>query len=196
MAKYARKRQRKGMDGMRALDLAPSTPNLGTTSPSHLPPLEFEPQPFILAPGNSNNDVVPRSPTSPTHSLSNDLPVAVTSPPVGHALRRPSQATNSSTKAAIAGTSSGRIAPPPRFVLHTDAGSVDNVNGNTVELPPTYNAAAGQDPSTIPPPPASPVDNAGHDNSSGEIPSQGSTLPQNQPHPENHASTTHLNNGS
>jgi hypothetical protein len=191
IAKYVRQRQRKGMDGMRALDLASSTPDLGATSPSHLPPLEFEPQSFILAPGRSNNDLVPISPTPHSHSSSNDPPVLVTSPTVGHALPNPSHVTNYSTKAAMAGASSRGLAPPPRFVLHTDAGSVDNVNGSAVELPPTYNAAAGQGPSTTPPPTSS-VGDAGHGNSSGEISSEQSTPPQNQPPPENRTSTTHL----
>lgn len=201
MQQYARKRQKKGMEGMRTLDLASSVPNLAIASPSpnRLPPLEFEPQPFILPGGSGNGDAIPLSATSHTHVSSNEPPQGDSAATMGHGhgARSPSQATNSS-KAALAGTSGQGLAPQPRFVLHTDAGSIDNVNASTLELPPTYNAAAaGQDSSTAPSPPP-PASSAGHvapdqNRSLGDSPSEGSTPPsQNQPTREAASSTTHL----
>jgi hypothetical protein len=156
MVKYSRKRKRHGLDGMRALDLAPSTPNLSNENRPRLPPMDFAPEPFLLAPpannsssggGGHSNPSEPGIPLSPTsyssrsHGVgSNDRgPPPVTRTP--HA-RSPSQNTTTSSKAAMAGTSSQGLAPPQRFVLHTDAGSIDNVDTNALELPPTYNAAS------------------------------------------------------
>lgn len=144
MDKYAKKRRRKTMDGMPAIDLAESNPNLPFQTPNRLPPLEFEPQSFTLPGTSSNGDSVPLSPTMQPHSSSNDRGAHAT---LGHNVHSPSSATNmahSSTKAAMAGVSNPiheGSAPPRRFVLHTDAGSISNLS--TVELPPTYNAAAG-----------------------------------------------------
>ena len=129
---------------MRALDLAPSTPSLHA-EPTHLPPMEFDPQPFLLPPPSSNSggDNAPMSPTMHSGRSQADARFRP-----GHVPQNPSQGTTDGTvssaaarKAAMAGSSSHGLAPPPRFVLHTDAGSVDNMNANTVELPPTYNAA-------------------------------------------------------
>jgi hypothetical protein len=137
MKQYSRKRAKNGLDGMRTLDLAPSTPSLHA-EPNHLPPLEFDPQPFLLPPPSSNRggDNALMSPTMHSGRSQGDAP------------HNPSHGTTTGTvssiaarKAAMAGSSSHGLAPPPRFVLHTDAGSVDNMNANTVELPPTYNAA-------------------------------------------------------
>jgi len=145
MKRYSRKRAKNGLDGLRALDLAPSTPSLHA-EPNHLPPMEFDPQPFLLPPpgSNSGGDNVPMSPTVNSGRSHADAPFRP-----GHASQKPSQGTTDGTvssaaarKAAMAGSSSHGLAPPPRFVLHTDAGSADNMNPNTVELPPTYNAAS------------------------------------------------------
>jgi hypothetical protein len=130
---------------MRALDLAPSTPSLHA-EPNHLPPMGFEPQPFLLPmppPSiNSGCDNVPISPT--THSGRSQADPSFRP---GRVTQNPSHGTDgthssaAARKAAMAGPSSQGLAPPPRFVLHTDAGSVDNMDASTVELPPTYNAA-------------------------------------------------------
>ena len=146
MKRYSRKRAKDGLDGMRALDLAPSTPSLHA-EPSHLPPLDFEAHPFVLPPPSSHSggENVAMSPT--THSGRSQGGDRNQPHHMGHNARNPSQGTTdggssaAARKAAAAGPSAQGLAPPPRFVLHTDAGSVDNVNASTVELPPTYNAA-------------------------------------------------------
>ncbi|CAG7846699.1 SubName: Full=Uncharacterized protein {ECO:0000313/EMBL:CCA71506.1} [Serendipita indica DSM 11827] len=152
LKKYNKRRARDGPDGMRAVDLAPSTPNLHTEN-HQLPPMAFEPEPFILPPpgsssgGRNDAPLSPTSHTSTSHQPSSGNRTSAQPPPgaFGH-IRSPSQGTAltaASAKAAMAGTST-QGAAPRRFVLHTDAGSVDNLNSSTVELPPTYNAAAGQ----------------------------------------------------
>ncbi|PVG02305.1 hypothetical protein CPB86DRAFT_780727 [Serendipita vermifera] len=164
MIKYSRKRERHGLDGMRALDLAPSTPNLSNENRPRLPPMDFAPEPFLLAPpannsssgggsrSNTNEPAIPMSPRSYS-SRSQGLGSNDRGPPpvarIGQNTRSPSQNTAASTKAAMAGTSQG-LAPPQRFVLHTDAGSIDNINTNALELPPTYNTV-NSNPQTIAP---------------------------------------------
>jgi hypothetical protein len=166
---------------MRALDLAPSTPSLHA-EPNHLPPLEFDPQPFLLPSPSSNSggDTAPMSPTMHSGRSHADAPFRP-----GYAPHNPSHGTTDGTvssiaarKAAMAGSSSHGLAPPPRFVLHTDAGSVDNMNANTVELPPTYNAANQNGSGSMSP-------------SSGNNPSAGAGATQNPPERANNPSDLH-----
>ncbi|KAG8806848.1 hypothetical protein FRC18_005867 [Serendipita sp. 400] len=130
LKRYKKRRARNGPDGMRPIDLAPSTPDLRGQG-ARLPPLEFEPQPFILPPARSTNghagaDGVPLSPTHVSNT--------------NHGDNNPGQTGMSKS---MAGPSSQPLAPP-RFVLHTDAGSI---HGGALEQPPTYNAASQNSPS-------------------------------------------------
>jgi hypothetical protein len=50
-----------------------------------------------------------------------------------------SRGTSISSKAAMAGVSASAYGITPRFVLHTDGGTMDEVVQEVVELPPTYN---------------------------------------------------------
>jgi hypothetical protein len=213
MKRYSRQRAKKGQHGMRTVDLAAtsSTPSLQTSNHNRLPPLQFEPEPFLVGAARNrnsnlpnNNGDVPLSPTRPgRRSQSTDMshpPVSPHGQGYGHGFggqhtRSPSHGTavsSGSTKPPL--PPSTGLAPPPqrRFVLHTDAGSLDNINSGTLELPPTYNAAASgnlleadNSASSNPTPSggdASQTD--GHSQPEGVQSSEDNSQPRSQGHPE------------
>jgi len=180
MKRYSQKRAKSGLDGMRALDLASSTPRLHE-EPNRLPPLEFEPQPLLLPPAHSGGGAhnAAMLPTErPGQSQADAFQLGRTAQVPSRGIADGPGSSAAARKAAMASTSSQGLAPPPRFVLHTDAGSIENINANTTELPPTYNA----------------TDQAGGDSvlaSSGDIPSPSVGAPQSPTDAGNPPSAVH-----
>ena len=153
-------------DGRRgnSVDLAAAQSN-GPHPPPMYPPQEYHAPPSVFPPqsgyGSQRQDeysIVPYSPFSGTSGGGhfNAAPSSYSgdesgiyrqnpsshyqgTPPPGSTQYSRSRETSISSKAAMAGLPANGYAPTPRFVLHTDAGTMDEAGEEVVELPPTYN---------------------------------------------------------
>jgi len=155
---------KRGSRRVDSVDLAAAQPN-DPHSPPMYPPQEYHASPFVSPPqsgyGPQRQDEYSIAPYSPFSGVSgggyfNAAPSSYSgdetatyrqspsshyqgSAPPGSTQYSMSRATSISSKAAMAGVSASGYGPTPRFVLHMDAGAMDEVGEEVVELPPTYN---------------------------------------------------------
>jgi len=151
---------KRGAQRVHSIDFAAAQSN-DSQSPPVYPPQEYHATPFILPPqsgyGPQRQDGYSITPYSPSSGVSGGEHFSAapssysgdesTIYPSSHYQRNTpgsaqysmSRGTSISSKAAMAGVSASNYGPNPRFVLHTDAGTMDEVGEEVVELPPTYN---------------------------------------------------------
>ena len=162
---------KRGARRVPSVDFAAAQPN-DSRSPPMYPPQEYHATPFVIpsqsghGPWRQDESNIP--PYSPSSGISGGGPFNNAAPsshsgdetvvyhqnlpgntPPESVQYLMSRGTSISSKAAMAGVSPGNYGPTPRFVLHTDAGTMDEVEQEIVELPPTYNdVSRGTTPST------------------------------------------------
>jgi hypothetical protein len=147
---------KRGSRRVHSMDLTAAPPS-DPHSPPMYPPQEYHTTPLVFSPqsgyGPQRQDeysLTPYSPFSGGHSnaapSSHSGEESAINPfsnyqgsisPGSEQFSR-SRGTSISSKAAMAGVSASGYGLTPRFVLHTDAGAMDEVMEEVVELPPTY----------------------------------------------------------
>ena len=161
---------KRGGRGGNSVDLATAQSNAPHPPPMY-PPREYFANPPVLSPqsgygpqGQDEYSIVPYSPftgasggghfNAAPSSYSGDESTLYPSShypgttPLGSTQYSRSRGTSISSKAAMAGLPANGYGPT-RFVLHTDAGVMNEVGEEVVELPPTYNdVSRGTIPST------------------------------------------------
>lgn len=138
---------KRGARRVHSIDFAAAQSN-DPQSQTAYPPQEHHASPFVSHPqsghGLQRQDEYSIPPYSPSSGVSGDETVIYRQNPStyyqgsttpGSAQYLMSRGTSISSKAAMAGAYN----PTPRFVLHTDAGTMDEEEHEVVELPPTYN---------------------------------------------------------
>ena len=153
---------KRGARRVHSVDLTAAQSN-DPHSPPVYPPQEYHATPFVIPPqsgyGPQRQDEYSIPPYSPSTGVSggghfNAAPSSYGEGESG-VYRQNSQylmsrGTSISSKAAMAGMSPSTYGPTPRFVLHTDAGIMDGVEEEVVELPPRYNdVTAPNTPTTV-----------------------------------------------
>lgn len=114
--------------------------------------------PFSAASGGGHFNAAPSSYSGDESAVYRQYPSShyPEATPPGSTLYSRSRGTSISSKAAMAGLPANGYGPTPRFVLHTDAGAMNEVGEEVVELPPTYNDVSRE---TVPSTPTTATEN-------------------------------------